>query len=110
MIKYFKILIISILLINSAKAETIYDALASSYLNNNELNSQREKTIAVDEDLIQALSIFKPSITGTINQSDYLNEDQTNSRHKFPTKNKFYRNRAEAFSRNSRRHESKKRC
>lgn len=79
MIKYFKILIISILLINSAKAETIYDALASSYLNNNELNSQREKTIAVDEDLIQALSIFKPSITGTINQSDYLNEDQTNS-------------------------------
>ena len=41
MIKYFKILIISILLINSAKAETIYDALASSYLNNNELNSQR---------------------------------------------------------------------
>ena len=79
MIKYFKILIICILLINSAKAETIYDALASSYLNNNELNSQREKTIAVDEDLIQALSIFKPSITGTINQSDYLNEDQTNS-------------------------------
>ena len=78
MIKYFKILIISILLTNSVKAETIYDALASSYLNNNELNSQREKTIAVDEDLIQALSIFKPSLTGTIHQSDYLNEDQTN--------------------------------
>ena len=79
MIKYLKLLIIYLVLIEPVYSQTIFDALASSYLKNNELNSQREKTISVDENLIQALSAFKPTITGTINQSDYLNENQTDN-------------------------------
>ena len=76
----------------------------------------KEKTIAVDEDLIQALSIFKPSITGTINQSDYLNEDQTNSTGStqvdtnYQPKTNSIVIEQKLFSRNSRRDESKKRC
>lgn len=63
----------------SAKAENLFKALASTYIDNKELNSQREKTKAVDETLIQSFSIFKPSITGTVTKNDYLNEAQKNS-------------------------------
>jgi outer membrane protein len=57
--------------------ETLFKSLASSYLNNPQLNSQREKTKAVDETLIQAYSNFKPSITASISKSDYQNKNTT---------------------------------
>jgi len=63
----------------SAKAENLFKALSSTYMDNKELNSQREKTKAVDETLIQSYSIFKPTITGTVTKNDYLNEAQKNS-------------------------------
>ena len=63
----------------SAKAENLFKTLASTYIDNKELNSQREKTKAVDETLIQSYSIFKPTITGTVTKNDYLNEAQKNS-------------------------------
>ena len=57
--------------------ETLFKSLASSYLNNPQLNSQREKTKAVDETLIQAYSNFKPSITASLSKSDYQNKNTT---------------------------------
>ena len=51
--------------------ETLFKSLASSYLNNPQLNSQREKTKAVDETLIQAYSNFKPTISATLSKGDY---------------------------------------
>ena len=35
-------------------AEDLFQSLISTYINNKELNSQREKTKAVDENLIQS--------------------------------------------------------
>ena len=57
--------------------ESLFKSLASSYLNNPTLNSQREKTKAVDETLVQAYSNFKPTITGTITKEDTLNKNST---------------------------------
>jgi len=57
--------------------ESLFKSLASSYLNNPTLNSQREKTKAVDETLIQAYSNFKPIVTGTITKDDTLNKNST---------------------------------
>ncbi len=57
--------------------EGLFKSLASSYLNNPTLNSQREKTKAVDETLVQAYSNFKPTITGTITKEDTLNKNST---------------------------------
>ena len=57
--------------------ETLFKSLASSYLNNPQINSQREKTKAVDETLIQAYSNFKPSIEGTISKTDSTNKNTT---------------------------------
>ena len=57
--------------------ESLFKSLASSYLNNPTLNSQREKTKAVDETLVQAYSNFKPTITGTISKEDTLNKNST---------------------------------
>jgi len=65
-----------------ALSEELFQSLISTYINNKELNSQREKSKAVDESLIQSYSILKPSVTGSFSQSDYLNEgqkDQTGS-------------------------------
>ena len=59
-------------------AEDLFQSLISTYINNKELNSQREKTKAVDENLIQSYSVLKPSITGSVTQSDILNESQKN--------------------------------
>jgi len=61
---------------NNSFSEDLYKTLTSTYLENKELNSQREKTKAVNETLIQSYSIFKPSITGSLSKSDYLNEGQ----------------------------------
>jgi len=76
LIKFF---FIFLMFQHSAKAENLFKALASTYIDNKELNSKREKTKAVDETLIQSFSIFKPSITGTVTKNDYLNEAQKNS-------------------------------
>ena len=59
-----------------ALSEDLYQSLISTYINNKELNSQRQKAKAVDESLIQSYSILKPSITGKFSQSDFLREDQ----------------------------------
>lgn len=59
-----------------ALSEELFQSLISTYINNKELNSQREKAKAVDESLIQSYSILKPSVTGSFSQSDYLNEGQ----------------------------------
>ena len=58
--------------------ESLFKSLASSYLNNPTLNSQREKTKAVDETLVQAYSNFKPTISGTVTKEDTLNKNSTN--------------------------------
>jgi outer membrane protein len=58
--------------------ENLFNSLASSYLNNPQLNSQREKTKAVDETLIQAYSNFKPSIEGSAEIVDSINKNTTN--------------------------------
>ena len=61
-----------------ASSEDLFQSLISTYINNKELNSQREKAKAVNEELIQSYAILKPSITGTFSQSDDLNEGQKN--------------------------------
>lgn len=74
-----KILIIKIILLTSSNivfSEDLYQSLISTYINNKELNSQREKTKAVDESLIQSYSILKPSITGSFTETDYQRENQ----------------------------------
>ena len=62
--------------ISNSYSEDLFKTLTSTYLDNKELNSQREKTKAVDETLIQSYSIFKPSISGSYAQNDILNEGQ----------------------------------
>ena len=62
--------------ISNSYSEDLFKTLTSTYLDNKELNSQREKTKAVDETLIQSFSIFKPSISGSYAQNDILNEGQ----------------------------------
>ncbi len=57
--------------------ETINKSLASAYLNNSRLNSEREKAKSVDENLIQALSAFKPTITISGSKSDTQNTNVT---------------------------------
>lgn len=74
--KIFLINIFSFFLVNPSFSENLYQSLISTYINNKELNSQREKTKAVDESLIQSYSILKPSITGTYNQYDIQNKNQ----------------------------------
>lgn len=49
-----------------AFAETLNEALASAYANNPTLNAQRAATRAVDEEVPQALSGYRPSVTGTV--------------------------------------------
>ena len=61
-----------------ASSEDLFQSLISTYINNKELNSQREKAKAVNEELIQSYAILKPSITGTFSQSDDLNKGQKN--------------------------------
>ena len=62
--------------ISHSYSEDLFKTLTSTYLDNKELNSPREKTKAVDETLIQSYSIFKPSISGSYTQNDILNEGQ----------------------------------
>lgn len=73
-----KFLFFYLLTVNVLAEETLFKSLASSYLNNPELNSQREKTKAVDETLVQAYSNFKPKVTGIFSKGDTLNKNSTN--------------------------------
>ena len=57
--------------------ETLFKSLASSYLNNPQINSQREKTKAVDETLVQSYSTFKPTIEGSVGITDTSNKNST---------------------------------
>lgn len=74
--KFLILLTITLIFSNKSFSDDLIKTLTSTYLNNKELNSQREKTKAVDENLIQSYAIFKPSISGTISKNDYLNEGQ----------------------------------
>ena len=74
--KIIKLSLIYFYLNYIALSEDLYQSLISTYINNKELNSQRQKTKAVDESLIQSYSTLKPSITGKFSQSDTLNESQ----------------------------------
>lgn len=74
--KFLILLTITLIFSNKSFPDDLIKTLTSTYLNNKELNSQREKTKAVDETLIQSYAIFKPSISGTISKNDYLNEGQ----------------------------------
>lgn len=75
-LKILKLFVIYFLFTSIAISEDLYQSLISTYINNKELNSQREKAKAVDESLIQSYSLLKPSITGNFTQSDILNESQ----------------------------------
>ena len=74
---FTKILCFCIVISNAHAEENLFKSLASSYLNNPQINSQREKTKAVDETLIQAYSNFKPTIEGTISKTDTTNKNTT---------------------------------
>lgn len=49
----------------SAQGETLMEAMVSAYSNNPILNAQRAGLRAVDEDVAQALSGFRPTVTAT---------------------------------------------
>ena len=75
MIKFFfKIILLILFYQSNAFSEDIFKSLISTYINNKELNSQREKTKATNETLVQAYSVFKPTVTGEVSHNDYLNE------------------------------------
>ncbi len=75
MIKFFlKIILLILFFQTNAFPEDIFKSLISTYINNKELNSQREKTKATNETLVQSYSVFKPTVTGEVSQNDYLNE------------------------------------
>lgn len=77
---FTKILCFCILVSNVYAEENLFNSLASSYLNNPQINSQREKTKAVDETLIQAYSNFKPIIEGSLTKRDIQNKNSTTTR------------------------------
>jgi len=49
------------------RAETLEDALVSAYLNNPILQAQRANLRATDEDVAQALSGWRPRVSGSVN-------------------------------------------
>ncbi len=76
---FTKILCFCIVVSNAYAEENLFKSLASSYLNNPQINSQREKTKAVDETLIQAYSNFKPTIEGSLSKTDIQYKNSTNA-------------------------------
>ena len=63
---------------SGARAETIESALVRSYQNNPQLNAQRATVQAVDEQVPQALSGYRPKISVTASAaSQYLDSLQT---------------------------------
>ncbi|MFN5026407.1 MAG: TolC family protein, partial [Candidatus Fonsibacter sp.] len=69
---FFKKFCLLILFISTSaySAENINKSLISAYLNNPKLNAERERTKAVDENLVQAFSAFKPTVTISAYKSD----------------------------------------
>ena len=76
---FTKILCFCIVISNAYAEENLFKSLASSYLNNPQINSQREKTKAVDETLIQAYSNFKPTIEGSLSKTDIQYKNSTDA-------------------------------
>ena len=69
---FFKKFYFLIFLISSGAyaVENINKSLISAYLTNPKLNAERERTKAVDENLVQAFSAFKPTVTISAYKSD----------------------------------------
>jgi len=79
MIFFKKIFFLIVLLIASEAfaEENIIKSLSSAYLKNPKLNAERERAKAVDENLVQASSAFKPTITISAYKSDTDNTGVT---------------------------------
>ncbi len=73
----FLFLIIFLLSNNVYAEENIVKSLSSAYLKNPKLNAERERAKAVDENLVQASSAFKPTITISAYKSDTDNQGIT---------------------------------
>ena len=58
--------IATLLGLQPARAESLNEALAAAYANNQDLNAARASTRAVDERVPQALAGYRPTITGTV--------------------------------------------
>ena len=76
---FTKILCFCIVISNVHAEENLFKSLASSYLNIPQINSQIEKTKAVDETLIQAYSNFKPTIEGSLTKTDTQYKNSTDA-------------------------------
>ena len=76
---FLKFLFLIIFLVsNSVNAEeNIIKSLSSAYLKNPKLNAERERAKAVDENLVQASSAFKPTVTISAYKSDTDNQGVT---------------------------------
>jgi len=59
--------------------ENINKSLIAAYLTNPKLNAERERTKAVDENLVQAFSAFKPTVTISAYKSDTGRSKTTSS-------------------------------
>ncbi len=70
--RFFKKFYFLFFLISSSAyaVENINKSLISAYLTNPKLNAERERTKAVDENLVQAFSAFKPTVTISAYKSD----------------------------------------
>jgi outer membrane protein len=69
---FTKFLFLIIILLSSGlhAEENIIKSLSSAYLKNPKLNAERERAKAVDENLVQASSAFKPTVTISAYKSD----------------------------------------
>ena len=79
MVIFIKFLFLFIFLLNNNvyAEENIVKSLSSAYLKNPKLNAERERAKAVDENLVQASSAFKPTITISAYKSDTDNQGIT---------------------------------
>jgi len=67
------------LALNSAAADTLEWALLQAYQNNPSLNAQRASLRALDENVPQALSGYRPKLSITANAGENLTSQQTQS-------------------------------
>ena len=79
---FFKIIIIFTLFfgLDSAKANTLFDSLNSSYLNNPKLNAERASMRASREEKRESISEFLPSVTisGYVSEQDNTKGSESN--------------------------------
>src|SRR3954454_16043391 len=64
-LRFFLLGPIALTLAQSSAAETMSSALSRAYMGNPDLNQQRARVRATDENLPRALSGFRPTVTGT---------------------------------------------